>query len=72
MAKWLVPWVVPAVLVAVVVIAALIGTLGVTGSTVGTGLLVVVVAGGLIRLRLRDLKMHPPDPELVRKPFWKF
>lgn len=71
MPKWLVPWVIPMTVVVVAVFAALIGTLGVDGSTVGTVLFVVVVAAGLIKLRLRDLKLHPPDPELTHKPFWR-
>ncbi len=71
MPKWLVPWIIPMTVAVVAIAAALIGTLGVAGSTVWTVILVVVVAAGLIKLRLRDLKLHPPDPELVHKPFWR-
>ncbi|HWD84644.1 MAG TPA: hypothetical protein VG321_02755 [Solirubrobacteraceae bacterium] len=72
MPKWLLPWLPAAVLVILVVIGALIGSLGAGASTAGTVILAVAVAAGLINLRLRSLKRHPPNPELVHKPFWRF
>jgi hypothetical protein len=56
---------------AVVVLVVLLAT----SSTVGTiAFLVIVVAcfSGLVGVRVQYLKNHPPDPELVHKPFWKF
>jgi ABC-type sugar transport system permease subunit len=68
MPGWLLPWVVPLVVVAVVVLFA-------TSTTVATIALVVFVVVcllGLARMRVQYLKDPPPDPELVRKPFWRF
>jgi hypothetical protein len=54
--KWLPPFLLPLLVVATVVLFA---TLGLTG--------VVIVAAGLVVLRVLHLKRHPPDPELVSK-----
>jgi hypothetical protein len=72
MPKWLLPWLMPAALVTGVVIGALIGTLGGSASLVGMLIFVGAVVAGLVNLRLRYLKQHPSDPELVQRPFWRF
>lgn len=65
MVKWWAPWLLPVALALAVVIAA-----------ISTAAAAVVFAGicfvGLTAMRVRYLKTHPPDPELVRKPFWRF
>jgi hypothetical protein len=68
MPGWLLPWVVPVAMAVAVMLTA-------TSSIVAEVVLVVVVVvclAGLAALRVRYLKEHPPDPELVHKPFWKF
>jgi hypothetical protein len=64
MPRWLVPWVVPLTIVFVVLAVALGG--------VGAIVLYVCVAGPAAYARLRYLKRDPSNPELVRKPFWRF
>jgi hypothetical protein len=68
MPVWLRPWAFPLVLVVVVVLFGISGTV----ATVVAVVLLVICVGGLLRMRVQDLKSHPPDPELARKPFWKF
>jgi hypothetical protein len=65
MSGWLLPWVVPFVLVLAVVAFALGGDIALLAVS-------VIVLVGLAAMRMRYLKDHPPDPELVSKPFWKF
>mgnify|MGYP001351685620 CR=1 FL=1 len=68
MPGWLLPWVVP-LAVAVVVVLFAIST---TVATIAVVVIVVICLAGLAKLRVQYLKNHPPDPGLVRKPFWKF
>lgn len=72
MPKWLVPWVIPLTVALLAIVGGLIGTLGDGASRAAAVIFVVAVAAGLIYLRLRDLRLHPRDPELVHKPFWRF
>ncbi len=65
MPKWLPQFLMPLWLVLFVVLA-------VTLSTIGVALIVLILLVGLAVWRLRYLKRHPPDPQLVHKPFWKF
>jgi hypothetical protein len=65
MSRSLLPWVVPLVLVLAVVAFAIGGEIALLAVS-------VIVLAGLAAVRLRYLKDHPPDPELVSKPFWKF
>jgi hypothetical protein len=65
MPEWLLPWVVPLAMAAAVILVAM-------STMVGVIALVVLTYAVLISLRLRYLKRHPPEPELARKPFWKF
>jgi hypothetical protein len=68
MPGWLLPWVVPLVLGVVVVLFAISTTV----ATIGLVVILVVCVVGLARMRVQYLKDHSPDPELARKPFWKF
>jgi hypothetical protein len=43
-----------------------------TVATVAALLILLVCLVGLAAMRVEYLKNHPPDPELERKPFWKF
>lgn len=70
--KWLVPWLLPVAMLAAVGIALGLRSSGLSGSTVISLILILVVAGGLIHLRLQHLKKNPPDPELTHRPFWRF
>jgi hypothetical protein len=63
--RGLIPWAVPTAIVVIVVVTA---TLGMIGATV----LLVLLVSGLVTMRVRYLKDHPPEPELETKPFWKF
>jgi Flp pilus assembly protein TadB len=63
--KWLPQFLFPLLLVLVVV-------LGVTFGAPGIAVILLILVAALLVWRLRDLKSHPPDPELVSKPFWKF
>jgi hypothetical protein len=68
MPGWLLPWVVPVAMAVAVMLTA-------ASSIVADVVLVVigvVCLAGLAALRVRYLEEHPPDPELVHKPFWKF
>jgi hypothetical protein len=68
MPRWLLPWIVPLVVAVMVVLFAI-------SSVVATIALVLIFLGCLVCLaaiRVQYLKNHPPDTELVRKPFWKF
>lgn len=67
-AKWLPPFVVPLFLLLVVLLAGATVAFG----TLGSALIFMILAVALVAWRLRYLKSHPPDPELVAKPFWKF
>ncbi|HWF51755.1 MAG TPA: hypothetical protein VG294_14040 [Solirubrobacteraceae bacterium] len=60
MPEWLLPWVVPMGLVVAVILVAI--------SPVVAGIALVL----LVVVRARHLKNHPPELELVHKPFWKF
>jgi ABC-type sugar transport system permease subunit len=68
MPRWVLPWLVPLV-VAVVAVRFAIST---TVAAIAGVLILVICLVGLVRLRVQYLKNHPLDPELVRKPFWKF
>ncbi len=68
MPGWLLPWVVPLVVAVVVVLFAISTTV----ATIALVLTLVICLVGLAAMRVQYLKNHPPDPELVRKPFWKF
>ena len=68
MSRWLLPWVVPLALALAVVLAAASTTLAVIALVV----VLVICLLGLAAMRVQYLKNHPPDPELVHKPFWKF
>lgn len=68
MPKWLPQFVGPLLLVLVVVLAGFTLPLGVFAFPV----ILVIVLMGLVVGRMRYLKLHPPDPELVAKHFWKF
>lgn len=65
MSRSVAQFVFPLSLVLFVVLAA---TLGVFGAALAFLALLV----GLVAWRLRDVKSHPPDPELVTRPFWRF
>lgn len=67
MPRWLLPWVVPVVVALVVVLFAISNTV----ATIALGVILVICLVGLAAMRVQYLKDHPPDPELVRKPFWK-
>ena len=67
MPRWLLPWVVPVVVALVVVLFAISNTV----ATIALGVILVICLLGLAAMRVQYLKDHPPDPELVRKPFWK-
>jgi hypothetical protein len=60
MPKWLLPWVVPLALVVIVMLVAI--------SIVAAAVALAVVC----LVRGWYLKDHPPQAELVKKPFWKF
>jgi hypothetical protein len=68
MPGWLLPWVVPLVVAGLVVLFAISSTV----ATIGLLVILVICLAGLVAMRAQYLKNHPPDPELVRKPFWKF
>lgn len=68
MPGWLLPWVVPLVVAVVVVLFAISSTV----AMIAVAVILVICLVGLARMRVQYLKNHPPDPELVRKPFWKF
>lgn len=59
---------VPLVLVVGLVLFAISSTV----ATIAALLILVVCLVGLAAMRVEYLKNHPPDPELERKPFWKF
>jgi hypothetical protein len=65
MVKWWLPWLLP-VAIAVAVMVTVISTLA------ATVVFVAICFVGLPALRLRYLKAHPGNPELVHKPFWRF
>jgi hypothetical protein len=65
--KWLPQFLVPLLLVLVVVLAGLTLPLGALAFPV----ILVIALVGLAVWRVQYLKRHPPDPELVTKPFWK-
>jgi hypothetical protein len=58
------PWLLPVALVLGVASAAL------PSAVVAIALAAICVVS-LVVARLRYLKAHPPNPELVHKPFWK-
>lgn len=68
MPRWLLPWLVPLVVAVVVVLAAISTTV----ATIGLVVLLVICLVVIAAMRMQYVKDHPPDPELVRKPFWKF
>lgn len=59
--------VVPLVVAVVVVLFAISNTV----ATIVIGVILVICLVGLAAMRVQYLKDHPPDPELVHKPFWK-
>ena len=65
MSRPVAPFLFPSWLVLFVVLAT---TLGVFGAALASLTLLI----GLAAWRLRDLKSHPPDAELVTRPFWAF
>lgn len=65
MAKWWLPWLFPVALALTVMITAI-------SVTAAAADFVALCLVGLAALRARHLKTHPPDPELVHKPFWRF
>lgn len=67
MPGWLLPWLVPLVVAVVVVLFAISNTV----ATIVIGVILVICLVGLAAMRVQYLKDHPPDPELVHKPFWK-
>ena len=67
MPGWLLPWLVPLVVAVVVVLFAISGTV----ATIVIGVILAVCLVCLGAMRVQYLKDHPPDPELVHKPFWK-
>jgi hypothetical protein len=68
MPRWLLPWIVPLAVAAVVVLDAISSI----AATIALALLAVASFVGLAAMRVQHLKDHPPDPELARKPFWRF
>lgn len=65
MPEGMVPWLFPLALVVTVMLSAI--------SIIGAGVaLVVICFVALPAVRARYLQDHPPEPELVSKPFWKF
>ena len=64
MPRWLLPWVVPLLLAVALVLAITVGTIALV-------VIFVIFFVGIAALRVQHLKKHPPDPELVNKPFWK-
>jgi hypothetical protein len=65
MPRWLPQFLTPLFLVLFVVLAVTLGS-------VGAALCLLILLVGLVVWRVRDLRGHPSDPELVTKPFWKF
>lgn len=68
MRRSLLPWVVPLSVAVVAVLFAISSTV----AAIGLAVIVVICLVSLAAMRMRHLESHPPDPELVRKPFWKF
>ena len=65
MPEGVIPWLFPLTLAVTVMLSAI--------SPIGAGVaLVVVCFVGLPAVRKLYLKDHPPEPELVSKPFWQF
>lgn len=54
-------------LVLVVVLGVTLGTWGAFADAV----ILVILLVSLVWMRLQYVKSHPPDPELVSKPFWE-
>jgi Domain of unknown function (DUF1707) len=65
MPEGMIPWLFPLAFAVTVMLSAI--------SPIGAGVaLVVVCFVGLPAVRKLYLKDHPPEPELVSKPFWQF
>ena len=67
MPKWLPQFVIPLWLLLFVVLLGLGKAFGV----LALALISLILCAALVVWRLRYLKSHPPDPELVSRPFWK-
>jgi 1-acyl-sn-glycerol-3-phosphate acyltransferase len=67
MPRWLLPWLVPLAVALVAVLFAISPTV----AAIAGVLILVICLVSLVRLRVQYLENHPPDPELVHKPFWK-
>jgi hypothetical protein len=63
--RWLLPWLVPAALALGVMLA----TVSTLAAAIALNVIVFIAAPAA---RVRYLKRHPPSPELVKKPFWRF
>lgn len=68
MPKWLPQFMIPLWLLLFV---ALLGV-GKAFGVLVLAVIALIICAALVVGRLRYLKSHPPDPELVSKPFWKF
>ena len=68
MPRWLLSWVVPLTVAVAVVLTAISATV----AAIALVVILVICLVGLAAMRAQYLTSHPPDPELVRKPFWKF
>jgi hypothetical protein len=67
MPNWLLPWLMPIGAVLAIVLLSI-------STVVGFAFLAILgalSAAALVSARIQYLRSHPPDPELVRKPFWK-
>jgi len=67
MPNWALPWLMPIGVVLAIVLLS-ISTVAAFAFLTILGALSVAA---LVSARIQYLKRHPPDPELVRKPFWK-
>ena len=68
MPRWLLPWVIPLAVAVAVGLAAI----SITFTAIALGMVVAIAVAVFAGMRLQYLKRHPPEPELVHKPFWKF
>jgi hypothetical protein len=55
-----------------VALAVILTALSATAAFIALAVILVICAVGLAAMRVQYLKENPPDPELIRKPFWKF
>jgi uncharacterized membrane protein (DUF485 family) len=61
MPEWLRPFLLPMLVVLAIILAVTLGWIG-----------AVVLFVGAVVIRVLYVKRHPPAPELVHKPWWRF